>query len=93
MELYTKQLASLCTEGPATGKIRSSVEKKIKTFAKGDLEHATEMLSKLWGVANTDVNPPSSDTRYNVRMFQFTILKRCSGVLIFLESVSQSQRK
>ena len=33
--------------------ISTSVEKKIKSFARGDLEHATETLSALWEIVNT----------------------------------------
>ena len=43
-------------------KIRASVEEKIKSFAKGDLEHATETFSALWEIANDDgdVKAPSN---------------------------------
>lgn len=46
------------TLGPG---IRTGVEKKIKSFARGNLEHATDMLSALWEIANSDgdVKAPS----------------------------------
>jgi hypothetical protein len=41
-------------EDSTAEKTRASVKTKIKTFAKGDLEHATETLSALWEIANRD---------------------------------------
>jgi len=40
-----------------------SVEAKIDSFAEGDLEHATEILSSLWEIINKDEDvtvPPNS---------------------------------
>ena len=34
--------------------IQASVNKMVDSFAEGDLEHATETLSALWGVLNSD---------------------------------------
>ena len=64
--LYIDRLASVWMEGSTTEATRASVDKKIDSFVGGDLEHATEMLSALWEIANTDGdtkapsnNPPS----------------------------------
>jgi hypothetical protein len=40
--------------GDSTDATRVRVEKKIDSFVEGDLEHATEMLSALWKIANKD---------------------------------------
>ena len=53
--MYVKRLASDWM-GYTESDVRTGVGKKIKSFAKGDLEHATEMLSELWEIANNDVD-------------------------------------
>lgn len=61
--MYIEQLA-FSWMGDSTGqKIRADVKTKIKDFANGDLEHATEALSALWEIANTggDVKAPSDN--------------------------------
>ena len=52
--LFIERLASSWMEDSTGQKIRAEVETKIKSFAKGDLEHATEVLSALWEIANND---------------------------------------
>jgi len=39
-----------------TETIRASVNGKIDSFIKGDLRHATEIVSALWEAANKDGN-------------------------------------
>ena len=52
--LYIDQLASVWMNNSTMETTRASFEKKIDSFAKGELEHATEMLSTLWGIINKD---------------------------------------
>lgn len=54
------------------GAIRASVDEKIDSFAQGDLEHATEILSALWEVANKDgdITAPSNASPA-VSLFRF----------------------
>ena len=42
--------------GDSADATRVRVEKKIDSFVEGDLEHATEMFSALWKIANKDGN-------------------------------------
>jgi len=39
-----------------TETIRTSAGEKINSFIKGDLRHATEIVSALWEIANKDGN-------------------------------------
>ena len=41
-------------EDSTTEATRVNVEEKMASFAKGDLEHAGEILSALWEIANKD---------------------------------------
>lgn len=52
--LYVEQLAFDWMEDSTTEMIRARVETKIDNFAKGDLEHATEILLTLLEIANND---------------------------------------
>ena len=58
--LYIQQLAYAWAEDSteATG---TSVQKKMDTFIKGDLEHARDMIPLLWKIVTGDgnVKPPS----------------------------------
>jgi len=49
-------------EDSTTETTRVSFEKKIDSFAEGDLEYATEVLSALWEIVNDDgeIEAPSS---------------------------------
>ena len=38
----------------STETTRASVNKKIESFTEGDLDHATEIISALWEIANKD---------------------------------------
>ena len=51
--LYVEQLAHSWVGDPPDA-IRIKVEEKLDSFAEGDLEHAAEMLSALWKIANRD---------------------------------------
>jgi len=49
-------------EDSTTEVTRTSVDKKIDEFVKGDLEHATEILSALWEIVSKDgdIKAPSN---------------------------------
>ena len=60
-DLYVGQLAHVwVTDSSET--TRANVEKKIDSYVEGDLQHATEMLSALWKIANKDesITAPSN---------------------------------
>jgi len=86
--LYIDQLASVLVNNSTTGTTRVSFDKKIDSFTKGTLEHATEMLSMLWGVMNQDgeIKAPSN-TSPTVSLFQSCILPCCVGMLIILYTI------
>jgi hypothetical protein len=54
-DLYIGQLAYVWVTD-STEATRANVEKKIDNFVEGNLEHATEMFSALWKIANKDGN-------------------------------------
>lgn len=58
----------------ATG---ANVDEKVESFAEGDLEHATEILSALWEIANKDgeIKAPEN-TSPAVSQFRFCLLPR-----------------
>jgi len=62
-------------EDSTTENTWASVSKKVNSFVKGDLEHATEMLSALWEIANKDgdVKAPSGEL-YVVSLFRLCLL-------------------
>ena len=53
-------------EDSTTEVTRAGVNKKIDSFVEGDLDHATEILSALWEIANKGdditVVPPSTSS-------------------------------
>jgi len=59
-------------EDSTTEKTRASINKKIDGFVEEGLEHATEMLSALWEIANKDgdVKAPAN-TSTAVSPFRF----------------------
>ena len=61
-------------EDSTTEATRVSFEKKIDSFAEGDLEHATEVLSALWEIVNGDeeVTAPSG-ILFSVSLLGFSI--------------------
>lgn len=60
-DLYVGQLAHVWVTD-STETTRTNVEKKIDSFAQGDLPHATEMLRALWKTANKEepIEAPSN---------------------------------
>ena len=62
-------------EDSTTETTRASVHNKIDSFVKGDLEHATEILSALWEIAyeDRDIKAPAN-TLSAVSSFQFCLL-------------------
>ena len=62
--LYIDQLAVAWMDCGTTETTRAKVEEKIDSFSEGDLEHATEILSRLWEIASkdADVKAPSNTT-------------------------------
>jgi len=52
--LYIDQLLCVCMNSSTAETTRASFDNKVDSFAKGELEHATEMLSTFWGVINRD---------------------------------------
>ena len=69
--MYIGQLASVWMEDSTTEAIRVSVRKKVNSFVEGSLEHATEVLSALWEIANNDVdvNAPSNTSPSGSELF------------------------
>jgi len=55
----------------------ASVDEKVESFAEGDLEYATEILSALWEIASKDgdIKAPTN-TPSPVSQFQFCLLPR-----------------
>lgn len=51
--MFVEQLAYVWVED-STEATRASIEKKIDSFVKGDLEHAAETVSGLWKAVNED---------------------------------------
>lgn len=62
-------------EDSTTEATRASVDEKIDSFAEGDLEHATEILSALWEIVNNDgdITAPSSTPPSSVSRFGFVL--------------------
>ena len=60
--LYIDQLVYAATEDSTMEMTRASVNEKADSFAEGDLEHATEVLSALWEIAikGGDIKPPAN---------------------------------
>ena len=52
--LYVNRLAHIWMEDSTPEATRVSVEEKVDSFTEGDLEHAGEILSGLWEIANKD---------------------------------------
>jgi hypothetical protein len=88
--LCVAQLASAWLDNPMPETTRTSFRKKIESFAKGELEHAAEMLSTLWGIINKDgeIKAPS-DASPAVSSSLSCLLPCCSGVLTLHDQVAQ----
>ena len=79
--LYIEQLAYVWMDDSTTEATRASVDMKIDSFVKGDLEHAAEAVSALLEIANKtgDIMAPSN-TSPAVSPFQFllpSIIREC----------------
>ena len=74
--LYVEQLAYVWVQD-WTEDTRTSIEKKLDSFVEGNLEHATGMVSALWGVLKKDgeIMGPSS-TLPAVRLLWVWILRK-----------------
>jgi len=69
-------------EDSTTEATRARVDEKIDSFYGGDLEHATEVLSALWDIANKDGDiTPASRTPSAVSCFQYGSPRRYTPVL------------
>ena len=75
--LYIEQLACTWKENSTMEATCASVDEKVESFAEGDLEYATEILSALWEIASKDgdIRAPAS-TSSAVSQFQFCIFPR-----------------
>ena len=63
-------------EDSTTEATRVSVEEKMISFAKGELEHAGEILSALWEIANKDGDAELPEgTSSTVSPFRFPFLE------------------
>lgn len=74
--MYVQQLAFAWMEDTTAETTRASVKKRIQSFARGDLDHATEIISALWRIANEDgdVKAPTK-TASDVRLFPLYLLQ------------------
>ena len=61
--LYINHLAHIWMEDSTPEATRVSVEEKVDCFAEGDLEHAGEILSGLWEIANKEEEPKLPDPK------------------------------
>ena len=79
--LCIDQLASVWVNNSTTEKVRASFRNKVDSFAKGELEHATEMLSTLWGIINRDgeIKAPSNTPQLGVSpgLAFFRVAREC----------------
>lgn len=80
--IYVGQLAHVWVMD-STEAIRTGVEKKIDSFAEGDLEHAAEILSALWKIANKEGNigVPSSVSSNVSPLLPFFLMLRVGAHL------------
>lgn len=78
--IYVNQLAYAWV-GDSADATRVKVDQKIDSFAEGDLEHATEMLSALWKIANKDgnISAPSNATPGVSSIFRLSISRTALG--------------
>lgn len=79
-DLYIGQLAHIWVTD-STEATRVNVEKKIDSYVEGDLQHATEMFSALWKIANKDGNVPAPPSPApDVSPLSFLSFSRCARV-------------
>jgi hypothetical protein len=89
--LYIAQLASVWVNSSTTETTTcASFDKKIESFSKGELEHATEMLSALWGIISKDgeIKAPSSISPA-VSLSWSCLLPYCTGMLTSHDQIAQ----
>ena len=74
-------------EDSTTEATRTGIDKKIDNFVEGDLEHATEILSALWAIANNDddIKAPSN-TPTPVSSVRFCLLPGVIRVHLYTQS-------
>ena len=86
--LYIDQLTSVWVNNSMTEEIRASFRNKVNSFTQGELKHATEMLSTLWGVINRDgeIKAPSNTSQLGVSpgLAFFRVARECSLHMISL---------
>ena len=85
--LYVDQLAFVWMEDSTMETTRISVDKKIDSFAEGDLEYATEMFSALLEIVNKDgdVTAPSN-TSPTVSYSRFSLFPALCRSFYFVQS-------
>jgi len=79
--LYINQLASVWANNSTREKTCVSFDNKVDSFAKGELEHATEMLSTLWGIINRDGEikvPLNTSPAVSPGLAFFRVAQECS---------------
>ena len=84
MDLYAHQLASIWTEESTTEATRARIDEKVDSFYEGDLEHATEVLSKLWEILNKDGDttaPPDTSPAVSWLLFWYPPPRCYTGML------------
>jgi hypothetical protein len=88
--LYITQLASVWINSSTTETTRASFDTKIDYFSRGELEHAAEMLSTLWGIINKDgeIKAPSNISPA-VSLSWSCLLPCCSGMLTPHDQIAQ----
>ena len=88
--LYVNQLASAWMEDSTAETTRAGFDKKIDGFFRGELEHATEMLSELWEIVNKDgdIQVPLN-TSPAVSSFRSRFVPRCRVMLTSHDQVTQ----
>ena len=79
--LYIDQLVSVWMNSSTAITTRISFNSKFNSFAKGELGHATEMLSTLWEVINRDEEiktPSNTSPAVSLDLTFFRVARECS---------------
>jgi len=88
--LYIDQLVSVWMNNSTAITTRISLNSKFNSFSKGELGHATEMLSKLWEVINRDgeiKTPLNTSPAVNLCFAFFRAARECSLHMIRLRKL------
>ena len=96
--LYIDQLVSVWMNSSTTIATRASFDSNFDRFARGELGHATEMLSTLWEVINRDgeirtpsnTSPPSN-TSLAVSQFGVAFFRVARECLLHMIRPQKSQ--